>query len=150
METFRQILELDEDDTYDFSQGMAWAYFSQAATTFIEMDEALWVPSSSRLCAQGADSFCRAKKDLGQLSALGHFLKGSSAALGVSKVQDSCTNIQHYGVLRDEEAGIDLTEKQALEMITKLLAQVQVEYRAAEDWLKNWYKERGIEGDPVE
>jgi hypothetical protein len=43
METFRQILDLDEDDTHEFSRGMAWAYFSQAATTFKEMDDALYV-----------------------------------------------------------------------------------------------------------
>jgi len=46
METFKQILELDEDDTYEFSYGMAWAYFSQVKTTFEEMDEALYVSFS--------------------------------------------------------------------------------------------------------
>ena len=41
-ETFNQIVELDEDDdTYDFSWGMASAYFSQVQTTFEEMIEAL-------------------------------------------------------------------------------------------------------------
>lgn len=40
IETFHQILDLDEDDTHDFSKGMAWAYFTQASTTFTEMDEA--------------------------------------------------------------------------------------------------------------
>ncbi len=43
METFRQILDLDEDDTYEFSKGMAYAYFSQAEQTFDEMDQALCV-----------------------------------------------------------------------------------------------------------
>lgn len=42
METFRQILELDEDG-HDFSRGMAWAYFSQASGTFQDMDDALCV-----------------------------------------------------------------------------------------------------------
>ena len=42
METFNQIIDLDEDDeTYDFSWGMAWAYFSQAKSTFEEMNQAL-------------------------------------------------------------------------------------------------------------
>jgi osomolarity two-component system phosphorelay intermediate protein YPD1 len=40
METLAQILDLDEDDTHEFSRGMAWAYFSQAAQTFDEMDDA--------------------------------------------------------------------------------------------------------------
>ena len=43
METFHQILDLDEDETHDFSAGMAWAYFEQAGTTFQDMEEALYV-----------------------------------------------------------------------------------------------------------
>jgi osomolarity two-component system, phosphorelay intermediate protein YPD1 len=40
METFSQIRDLDEEDDYEFSKGMAWAYFDQAATTFEDMDQA--------------------------------------------------------------------------------------------------------------
>jgi len=123
LDTFTQILDLDEDGTQDFSRGMAWAYFSQAGQTFIDMDDAL------------------AKKDLQKLSTLGHFLKGSSAALGVWKVQASCEKIQHYGQLRDEEEGVDLTDEAALGKIQPLLGQVKVEYRAAEKWLRRWYEE---------
>ncbi|KAK7464653.1 Phosphorelay intermediate protein [Stygiomarasmius scandens] len=125
METFRQILDLDEDDEHEFSLEMVEAYYSQAGQTFIDMDEAL------------------EKKDLEKLSDLGHFLKGSSAALGVSKVRNSCEKIQNYGALRDNEAQ-PLTEQVALERITKLLSQVKVEYKVAEAWLKKYY---GKEGD---
>jgi HPt (histidine-containing phosphotransfer) domain-containing protein len=121
METFHQILDLDEDDSHEFSRGMAWAYFSQVDHTFVEMDQAL------------------AAKDLAKLSSLGHFLKGSSAALGVSKVQASCERIQHYGQLRDEDVGQDLTDKVALGKIERLLGEVKVEYAAAEKWLRKWY-----------
>lgn len=121
METFTQILDLDEDGNHDFSRGMAWAYFSQAEETFELLDDALKA------------------KDLAKLSSLGHFLKGSSAALGVSKVQDSCEKIQHYGQRRDEDAGIDLSEKDALSKIGGLLGQVKKEYTASEKWLKKWY-----------
>ncbi|KII90516.1 hypothetical protein PLICRDRAFT_39081 [Plicaturopsis crispa FD-325 SS-3] len=130
METFYQILDLDEDDTHDFSRAMAWAYFSQVDTTFVEMDEAL------------------AKKDLVKLSSLGHFLKGSSAALGVAKVQASCEKIQHYGQLRDEELGTDLLPADALAKIGPLLSRVKSEYHAAESWLKGWYREHGGEEEP--
>lgn len=44
METFYQILDLDEEDTREFSAGMVWAYFEQAGSTFVEMEEALYVP----------------------------------------------------------------------------------------------------------
>lgn len=121
METFTQILDLDEDGNHDFSRGMAWAYFTQAEETFNNLDDALQA------------------KDLATLSSLGHFLKGSSAALGVSKVQDSCEKIQHYGQLRDEDADVDLSAKDALGKIERLLGQVKKEYSASEKWLKKWY-----------
>jgi hypothetical protein len=140
METFQQILDLDEDDTYEFSRGMAWAYFAQANNTFLEMDEALCV-----FTAVSKQSFIcdflvsRMIEDLAKLSSLGHFLKGSSAALGVSKVQASCEKIQHYGVLRDEEADVDLTHKEAVGKIERLLGDVKEEYKVAERWLRDWY-----------
>ena len=39
--------------------------------------------------------------DLALLSLLGHLFKGS-AALGLTKVRDSCRKIQHYGQKKDE------------------------------------------------
>ncbi|KAI0770451.1 histidine phosphotransferase, partial [Fomes fomentarius] len=123
LETFNQILDLDEDDTHDFSLGMAEAYFSQASTTFTDMEDAF------------------AAKDLPKLSSLGHFLKGSSAALGVSAVQATCEHIQHYGALRDEANGKDLTSADALAKIAPLLKRVKREYAIAERWLQQWYKE---------
>lgn len=42
METFEQILELDEDqETYEFVWEMAETYFSQAEETFTKMSEAM-------------------------------------------------------------------------------------------------------------
>jgi osomolarity two-component system phosphorelay intermediate protein YPD1 len=84
----------------------------------------------------------RAIKDLGKLSSLGHFLKGSSAALGVAKVQASCELIQHYGQLHDLEHR-ELTSDIALGRIEILLSQVKEEYTDAERWLKDWYNGAG-------
>lgn len=121
METFHQILDLDEDDTHEFSRGMAWEYFSQAAETFKQMEDAFAI------------------KDLAKLSHLGHFLKGSSAALGVTKVQVSCELIQHYGKQWDTETNQELAPEMALAKIGPLLARVKEEYNVAEKWLKEWY-----------
>jgi len=121
LETFQQILELDEDDSRDFSEGMVTDYFGQAEVTFKEMDQAL------------------TKKDLDSLSSLGHFLKGSSAALGLIQVQSSCERIQHYGHLRDEEANKNLTKQEALSRIGDLLKQVKAEYNAAKGWLQAYF-----------
>ncbi|KAJ4481946.1 histidine-phosphotransfer domain HPT domain-containing protein [Lentinula aciculospora] len=123
MSIFNQILELDEDDTHDFSREMVEEYYTQAAQTFDDMDAAL------------------TEKDLEKLSDLGHFLKGSSATLGVTHVQSSCEKIQRYGQLRDEDKGIDLDSKQALDLIRQLISQVKGEYSVAETWMKKWYTE---------
>ena len=81
----------------------------------------------------------RVKKNLASLSDLGHFLKGSSAALGVSKVQASCEDIQHYGKLREGSAII--TEAEAIVKITKTLARARKEYAEAKIWLDDFYEE---------
>lgn len=143
MSIFNQILELDEPDSDDFSREMVEEYYTQAAQTFKDMDGALSV-LMIRLYSylQLNSAFHRSAKDLVKLSDLGHFLKGSSATLGITHVQSSCEKIQRYGQLRDEEKGIDLDAKLALDLIAQLIAQVKVDYAVAEKWLKNWYKER--------
>jgi len=128
MDIFSQILELDEpdDETYEFSVEMVKAYFAQAQTTLGNMDSAL-------------DS-----KDLSKLSQLGHFLKGSSAALGVHKVVHSCERIQHLGALRDVDNDEDVASDVALDKITDILGTAKVEYGEAQTWLKDWYEEKGL------
>jgi osomolarity two-component system phosphorelay intermediate protein YPD1 len=82
-----------------------------------------------------------AEPSLSKLSSLGHFLKGSSAALGIIKVQESCEKMQHYGNMRDEEAGESLSEEEALRRIQGLLADCQRDYQVAMAWMKKLYDE---------
>ncbi|KAF7296460.1 Histidine-phosphotransfer domain HPT-domain-containing protein [Mycena chlorophos] len=124
METFSQILELDEDETHDFSKEMVVAYFSQASSTFTNMDKAL------------------AEKDLPELSSLGHFLKGSSAALGIHLVQAACEKMQHYGDLRDADGSTPIDASDALARIEILLPETKEEYAEAERWLKKFYADK--------
>jgi osomolarity two-component system phosphorelay intermediate protein YPD1 len=72
---------------------------------------------------------------------LGHFLKGSSAALGIVKVQASCEKMQHYGNCRDEEAGETLSEEEALRRIKGLLSDCTTDYEVAKGWMKRLYEE---------
>ena len=74
---------------------------------------------------------------LEKLSSLGHYLKGSSAALGISQVQASCERIQFLGKKQENEK--DITKEDALEKLQALVTQVQEEYRIAEKWLKGYY-----------
>ncbi|KAJ3285917.1 hypothetical protein HK104_009251 [Borealophlyctis nickersoniae] len=120
---FDQLLEMDEDDDdRSFSRDIVLNYFEQAETTFKNMDTSL------------------AAKDLPALSRLGHFLKGSSAALGLIKLKASCEKIQHYGNLKDEKGAGSITEEDATQRITALLKSAQEEYKEAEAYLKKFYQ----------
>ncbi|CBQ69578.1 related to YPD1-two-component phosphorelay intermediate [Sporisorium reilianum SRZ2] len=123
MDIFSQLLEMDDEDDREFSKSIVWNYFDQAITTFKEMDAAL------------------ATNDLTELSTLGHFLKGSSAAVGVIKVRDSCEHMQHYGKCHGEDGLSNLTEDEALKKLTVTLRDVKVQYREAAKALKAFYDE---------
>ncbi|CAG8958316.1 hypothetical protein HYFRA_00000672 [Hymenoscyphus fraxineus] len=121
--TFEQILEMDDDeDEREFSKSIVFGFFEQAEQTFTKMDDALKA------------------KDLKQLSSLGHFLKGSSATLGLTKVKDSCEKIQHYGQKKDEAGTEDEPdEDKCLERIKDSLVQVKEEYAEVEKVLRKFY-----------
>ncbi|KAH0614583.1 uncharacterized protein H6S33_000219 [Morchella sextelata] len=120
--TFDQILEMDDDDERDFSKTIVFGFFEQAEDTFKQME-----------------NFVK-QKDLQQLSSLGHFLKGSSATLGLTKVKDSCEKIQHFGVKKDEDGTHDIPdETKCLEKIKKTLDEMKEDYRQAEKYLLKFY-----------
>ena len=81
------------------------------------------------------------EKNLSELSALGHFLKGSSAAIGLVKVQASCEKIQHYGAKRDEEVKKDLKPEDALDKVENQLKLLRQEYAEAKQYLEDWFRE---------
>ncbi len=82
------------------------------------------------------------KKDLASLSSLGHFLKGSSATLGLTKVKDSCEKIQHYGDLKDEHGNpSNKDDTSLLSLIRSTLEVVKVDYEEAERLLKRFYRD---------
>ncbi|KAI9019425.1 signal transduction histidine kinase [Phycomyces nitens] len=122
MNTFDQLLDMDDEDDHEFSHSIVLDYFKQAETTFEAMDTAL------------------EKKDLPELSRLGHFLKGSSAAIGLRKVKATCEKIQNIGNCKDNDK--ILTETVALDQITPLLPRVKAEYFEAEEYLKTFYEEQ--------
>ncbi|GAA5809140.1 hypothetical protein MFLAVUS_002544 [Mucor flavus] len=122
MNTFEQLLDMDDEDDHEFSYSIVLNYFEQADTTFKDMDNAL------------------EKKDLLELSRLGHFLKGSSAAIGLKRVKATCEKIQNVGNRQDEEGTTEIDEEEALKRITPLLPQVKTEYSEAEEYLKNFYE----------
>ncbi|GAK66897.1 histidine phosphotransferase hpt1p [Moesziomyces antarcticus] len=129
MDIFTQLLEMDDEDDREFSKSIVWNYFDQAETTFDEMDAAL------------------SSQNLGELSTLGHFLKGSSAAVGVIKVRDSCEHMQHYGKCHGEDGMSELTKDEALKKLTITLRDVKVQYKEAAKALKAFYDEEDEQQD---
>ncbi|KAI9799268.1 MAG: hypothetical protein M1833_004146 [Piccolia ochrophora] len=122
---FEQILEMDEDDpSQEFSKGIVIGFFEQAETTFAKMHEHL------------------EDGELSELSNLGHFLKGSSATLGLTKVKDSCEKIQHFGQHKDETGTVDeLDDQVCLDRIKDTLKEAETEYHEVEKKLRDYYKE---------
>lgn len=120
--TFGQILEMDDDEEREFSTAIVFGFFEQAESTFDEMEENIM------------------SKDLPALSSLGHFLKGSSATLGLRKVQDACEKIQHFGVKKDESGTHDLpNEVECLDKIKVTLDKMKKDYKQAKECLVRFY-----------
>ncbi|KAJ5669412.1 Multistep phosphorelay regulator 1 [Penicillium macrosclerotiorum] len=132
--TFEQILEMDDDDERDFSKGIVYGFFDQAKGTFENIEAAL------------------DRRDLKDLSQLGHFLKGSSATLGLNHVRDGCEKIQHFGNGLDENGSGKLSKETCLANIAKTLKDVKVEYAKVEKFLCRYYGEELTEEEeePVE
>jgi len=81
------------------------------------------------------------KRDFQTLSELGHFLKGSSAAVGLIKLKASCEKIQNYGNKLDETGNHPISGDEALNKIREVLLVTKRDFRDAEIWLKRFYGE---------
>ncbi|KAJ1649254.1 Phosphorelay intermediate protein [Dispira simplex] len=122
MDTFEQLLEMDDGDTFEFIKSLVDTFHDQAISTFADMDTKLKV------------------KDLEALSRLGHFLKGSSASVGLLKVPITCGHIQNYGQLKDEKGEQNLTPDQALTLVTDAMYQLKREYAEADRFFKEFFE----------
>ncbi|KAJ5155209.1 signal transduction histidine kinase [Penicillium capsulatum] len=123
--TFDQILEMDDEDDKDFSKGIVYGFFEQAESTFKQMETAL------------------KNEKMDELSSLGHFLKGSSATLGLVKVKDSCEKIQHLGAGQDETGTAKQPDtKVSLKSIETVLKDVKRDYAEVEVYLRRFYGEK--------
>ncbi|KAF9921916.1 hypothetical protein BGZ65_009979 [Modicella reniformis] len=85
--------------------------------------------------------FSKSRTDFADMSRLGHFLKGSSAALGLVKIRGSCERLQHYGELKDAEGSATITDREAEDLIQALLVQMQKEYKEAQNYLTSLYED---------
>lgn len=75
---FSELVAMDEDEE-GFSKSLFQTFVDQVLETFTEIDDNMKI------------------KNLEKLSALGHYLKGSAAALGLTQISEQCERIQNYG-----------------------------------------------------
>lgn len=75
---FSELVAMDEDEE-EFSKGLCQTFVNQFKETAQEIDDNL------------------KSKNLEKLSSLGHYLKGSAAALGLKSISTQCERIQNYG-----------------------------------------------------
>ncbi len=66
---------------------------------------------------------------LEELSSLGHFLKGSSATLGFSKIRDSCEKIQRYGMRENVDGTPEPDEDVCIRRIREALGVVKTDFK---------------------
>ncbi|KPM45722.1 hypothetical protein AK830_g808 [Neonectria ditissima] len=123
MGTFSQILEMDDPDDHEFSYSIVFDFFTQVEETFVSMDKSL------------------EEKDLYSLYSLGHFLKGSSATLGLVKVRDGCEKIQRYGKKENPDGSPEPDEEICLKRIDEALNLVKTDFAEVEKALRKYYKE---------
>lgn len=129
MTTFSQILEMDEPGDNEFSSSIVFGFFEQAEGTFEEMDTAL------------------ESSELEKLSSLGHFLKGSSATLGLVHVRDGCEKIQRYGKNENLDGSSEPDSKLCLERITEAIETVKKDYYEVKKALEKYYEMGGEDND---
>lgn len=122
--TFSQILDMDEDEDKDFSKSIVFGFLDQAETTFEKMESE------------------RQAKNLDELSKLGHFLKGSSATLGFTKVKDECEKIQHFGHHKDATGENDETDdEKLLKLIGTSIEEAKTAYETVKLLMTQYYAE---------
>ncbi|KAF7546794.1 hypothetical protein G7Z17_g8183 [Cylindrodendrum hubeiense] len=124
MNTFSQILEMDEPGDHEFSYGIVFDFFDQVEETFETMDKNL------------------EDKDLLGLYSLGHFLKGSSATLGLVKVRDGCEKIQRYGKNENLDGSPEKDSELCLKRIGEALKAVKTDFAEVETVLRKYYNDK--------
>lgn len=136
---FDQVLSMDDegDETREFSRSLVESFCTQAEETFIKMKSLLY-DNSLQIALFNIP---RDKGEMYELGRLGHFLKGSSAALGITQLRACCERVQYFGDLKDPANHEQtVTKDHASLEIGKLLIKAQEEYMRARQFFHDFYK----------
>jgi osomolarity two-component system, phosphorelay intermediate protein YPD1 len=131
----------DDEEEREFSRSIVFGFFTQAEETFVGMDIDMYVTGLTAVMTN-ALTVIRKNKDLAGLSSKGHFLKGSSATLGFTKIRDECEKIQNYGRKKDETGTNDEPdEEKLLRLIEEAVNEVKRAYKVVEALMKKFYND---------
>lgn len=127
---FWELVAMDEDEE-GFSQGLFQTFVDQFEDTYKELEESV------------------EEKDLDKLSSLGHYLKGSAAALGLVTVAEQCERIQNYGHKNncddfelDDETNTDITDDAYwVTLVEDAMAKVQDAFKKSKAALNEYFGE---------
>lgn len=126
---FSELLQMDEDEE-GFSKSLVTTFKDQLKGIFGEIEGIL----SSLQDKEVVEDL-----ELSKLASLGHYLKGSAALLGLTKIQYQCERIQNYGNKIDEAGHRENQEWLAL--IRDLLTISEAEFDASIKLLSEFFGE---------
>lgn len=129
---FQELLLMDEDEE-GFALVLVQTFVQQANDTFQQIHDLL------------VDTTAHNTDTLAKLSSLGHYLKGSAAALGLQKVQDECERMQNYGKREGqgpdgEPADQDRTIEQWFELCNEAYDAMKHYFNESKDLLAQYFE----------
>ncbi|KAG0680066.1 hypothetical protein C6P40_000136 [Pichia californica] len=128
---FQELLLMDEDEE-GFALSLVETFVQQANDTFKEIEELL-SPNSPKT-----------EENLTKLSSLGHYLKGSAAALGLKKVQNQCERIQNYGkreIFDNDQLAVNANSLQDwFDCCSEAYKQVEEYFNQSKDLLSKFFE----------
>lgn len=121
---FDNVLMLDvQRNDHNDSYGVIKTFLQQVDETIVEFDQLF------------------NQKKMEDLSRRGHFLKGSSATLGIKKIRLDCEKIQHYASYKDLDGTRALTSPEAESMLETVLSELKDHWAEARRHLQYLYAE---------
>lgn len=127
---FQELLLMDEDEE-GFALVLVETFVQQANDTFKQIGDLL------------ADKQVHDIDTLTKLSSLGHYLKGSAAALGLQKVQDECERMQNYGKRESDDDinnGKEHTVDEWFELCGQAYEAMKVYFNQSKDLLAQYFQ----------